>query len=226
MMPVGAARAARVSGGDAIPDSGDLHAQYDATELSLNDGDSVTTWADETGNGYDLTAGTAPTYEASSINSNPAVSFDGADDFLDVDFSALTQPNTIFAVIRTDSVGENERIWDSSNGENDHSFYGSGSAIDYAINAGVNLRNGPVDTNNHIFSVLYNGPSSLLRIDGSDAVSGDAGTSSLEGYRLASTINGRYSAITVGEILVYPQDKSGIQSNVEQYLSSKWGVAV
>jgi len=210
-----------------IPDSEDLHARYDATELALTDGDSVSTWADETGNGYDLTAGTAPSYQASEINSNPAVAFDKANsEFLDVDFSALSQPNTIFAVIRTDSVGENERIWDSSTGVNDHSFYGSGSPTDYAINAGVNLRDGAINTNNHIFTALYNGSSSVLRIDGSDAVSGDAGTTALDGYRLASLANGRYGSITVGEILIYPADKSSIQGDVESYLSDKWGVAI
>lgn len=72
-----------------------------ANSLSLNDGDPVTTWADQSGNGNDANQGTAgnkPLYKVNIINGLPAVLFDGSDDFMEI-LSITGQPCTIFLVV-------------------------------------------------------------------------------------------------------------------------------
>jgi len=209
------------------PDQNDLHARYDATEISLSDGSPVSTWTDQTGNGHDLTAGNAPTYQDNAINGLPAVAFDGSSNELTTAFSTLSQPNTIFAVFRYESLnsgvfeyfyhgmlnsGENALVVDKNN--------------DFVIRAGSNPRAGSADTNLHISSALYNS-TSILRLDGSQNFSGSAGSDGLDGFRVgARESSGEYGEVTVGEILIYPQDKSGIFSDVENFLSGKWGISV
>lgn len=52
------------------------------TITGLSDGDPVSTWLDESGNGTDATSSSAlrPTYQTSEINGLPVVRFDGTDD--------------------------------------------------------------------------------------------------------------------------------------------------
>lgn len=215
-----------------IPDSGDLHARYDATELSLNDGDPVSTWGDATGNGYALTEGAAPQYVASGLNGNPVVRFDGVDDFLTTTFSALSQPNSIFIVAQSQAAGEttsNKNVHASTNGSNTHALYvDNTSPVTWNMFAGSNLNSGVTeDENPHVFGELFNTTSSALRIDGTEAVSGDVGSQSLDGLTIGTNASqSNFGDFDIGEILVYPQDKSGIASDVESYLSGKWGITI
>ena len=56
----------------------------DASDLSLSDGASVTTWADKSGNAYDFTGSgsTAPIFKTSGRLGHKTVLFDGTDDFM------------------------------------------------------------------------------------------------------------------------------------------------
>lgn len=52
----------------------------------FNDGDAVTTWPDRSGNGYDVTQGTAgsrPLYKTNIFKGKPALLFDGVDDYFE-----------------------------------------------------------------------------------------------------------------------------------------------
>jgi len=207
-----------------------LHARWDATELSLSDGDSVTTWADATGNGFDLTDGGAPpTYQTSVINGNPVVRFNGVDDFLDVAFSDLSQPNTVYMVAQSaeSSPASYDEIHDSADDGNNRHNLGIDNG-NWAIYAGTIVRSSTAyDNNPHIFGELFNTTSSALRLDGSQIASGDVGSHALSGLTVGSYLSqATFAAIDVGEILIYPQDKSGIQSDIESYLSDKWGITI
>lgn len=213
----------------SIPAPGDLHARYDATNLSHAGGDSVSTWPDETGNGYDLTAGTAPTYQTGVISGKPVVRFNGTDQFLDVGFTALSQPNHIFAVFKfhsTPSTSENELIVDSG-ATHYHGLYNNGfDDNDWAIFAGSQVGTSTTaDTSPHIAGGLFDGASSEVRVDGSVVNTGDAGTNSLDGLVVGTDHSqSDFASVDVGEVLVYPQDKSDIADDVMQYLNDKWGV--
>jgi hypothetical protein len=177
-----------------------------------------------------LTAGASPTYNASDINGNPTVSFDGTDDFLDVAFSALSQPNHIFVVASFDSVksgGANSILFDSDNSTNRHSLYENGNGSWELVGGGL-VTDGSSDRNNHIFNALYNTTNSSFRIDGTSQLSGvDVGSESLDGFTVGDFPDGaNHADVQVGEILIYPQDKSSIEADVESYLSDKWGITV
>lgn len=213
----------------AIPDSGDLHAHYDASALSLSDGQSVSTWGDETGNGYDLTAGAAPTYRTSIINGNPVVRFDGVDDYLSVDFTALPQPNTIYIVAQlpTADGSQDDSFYDSNEGSIPNQHLYRNNVGTWNAFAGSQLNDGSIDSNAHIHGVKWDGVNTTIRIDGTEVVSGDAGGQSLDGLIMgANAIIGAFAEMDIGEMLIYPSDKSSIQSDIETYLSNKWGITI
>jgi hypothetical protein len=174
-----------------------LAAWYDASKITgLSDGAAVETWEDSSGNGNDVTQGTAderPTYQTSILNGLPVVRFDGIDDILSV-FATLAgaQPYTVYAVVahRSGSVTSNE------------GFCGGYAALPYlfvrqlatdafAIFAGT-IANGPnSDTDFHVFGGLFDGASSILDLDGSETVV-NAGTSAFG----AEFSIGGYTAVT------------------------------
>ena len=217
------------SSGPDIPDSGDLHARYDATQLGLSNNATVTTWADETANGYDLTTGNAPTYIANGINGNPVVRFDGVDDFLQTDWPDISQPNHIFIafqLVNVQTTTENV-IYDSFTSTNRHVFVQDGVSGGWTLFSGINLRGGSADGNPHIHSHLFNSSNTELREDGTDIFNGNSGGQSMDGITLGARVDGGIPTnVDIGEILVYPQDKSGIQTQVENYLGNKWGISI
>ena len=82
--------------GITLPDNTVAH--YDASKLSLNDGDTVSVWPDEQGdNDLDIQTG-SPTYVESGINGNPAIEFNGDGDALEGTGLSVTQPNTTYVV--------------------------------------------------------------------------------------------------------------------------------
>lgn len=213
---------------NAIPDSAIAH--YDATELSLSDGDSVSTWSDQTGNGYDLTAGTAPTYKTGIINGNPVVRFDGVDDFLDVAFSTISQPNHIFIVVQYRSVDStssgNQYTFDSDDSNNRELFRQFEG--NWGIFAGSNLFGSAADTSAHIGTALYNGSSSSLRIDGADDATGDAGADGLGGLTVgSSSSDSDFGPVDIGEIVVCDGELSTSDRDAEESrLAEKWGISI
>jgi len=214
--------------GPDIPDAGDLQVRYDATEISASDGDPISTWNDQTGNGFDLTAGNAPTFKTGVINGSPVVRFDGVNDFLNVDFGATeSQPNHIFILAqkRTSGNNDSEPVFDGFS--TDHLIRSENDGPFWNLFAGGNPDDGLDDTNVNIFSVLFDGANSEMRINGTVEISADAGTSGLDGVTLgANRAANQFGDYDIGEVLVYPQDKSSIVGDVESYLGEKWGVTV
>lgn len=74
----------------------------DASAITgLNNNDSVTTWADISGNGNDVTQSTGskkPTYQTNQINGLPAVVFDGVDDQLENSMSMAAGAKTLVVI--------------------------------------------------------------------------------------------------------------------------------
>lgn len=82
-------------------------ASYDARFISgLSDAGAVSSWSDQSGNGYTATQGTAanqPTYRVDVFGGQPSVRFDGSDDFLGHGADNTAQC-MIFAVAQTRSA--------------------------------------------------------------------------------------------------------------------------
>lgn len=97
--------------GGVLPNSlSDLKLWLKADALtSINDGETVTTWSDSSGNGYDLTQSNSsykPLYKTNILNSMPGIRFDGSNDSLQntafVNSAALTgdPPLSVFMVFK------------------------------------------------------------------------------------------------------------------------------
>lgn len=75
----------------------------------FNDGDAVTTWPDQSGNGYDVTQGTAgsrPLYKTNIFKGKPALLFDGTDDyFANTTSNPFTAgaARTVFGVLKSNT---------------------------------------------------------------------------------------------------------------------------
>ena len=98
-----------ISDGDSPEETIDTDpvAWYDATQLTLNDGDDVSAWPDRTGNDNNANQQRGdPTYVSAGIGGRPAVRFDGdGDGLLKSDFSAGDADEaTIFVVARYDAL--------------------------------------------------------------------------------------------------------------------------
>lgn len=218
------------SGGTTVPDSADLQAQYDAQALKLSDGDSVQTWGDESGNGNDLTAGTAPSYVASGINGNPSVRFNGVGEFLDVAWTAYSQPHHIYIVYQLQSVDDsaNEYLFDGETDTTRHSYAANSNGFWSIYADNTQEEDGSTDLNAHIAGLLYDGGGSKIRLDGIDESSGtNIGADDSSGLTVGSQQSQiGFAEVDVGEILVYPKDKTAVEADIDQYLSDKWGVSV
>jgi hypothetical protein len=212
------------------PPVGGYYAWYDATQIAaVADGTVLTNWPDLSGNSRHLNdhVGT-PTYykttTAKLINGNPTVYFN-KDGFMrsTVAFSQ-SQPVTVFIVARLD---------DPTFTSHTLILYGtdvvlfSNSTGHWTIQNNTNVTDGSSDLNFHVFAALYNGVSSLLRADGTQILTGDAGSNGFAGNVLyVGALNA--SATTpwqgpVGEMIIYPSGLTTPQiQSVESYLTAKW----
>jgi hypothetical protein len=214
--------------GQGIPDSGLVH-RYDATELTLKDGESVSTWADSSGS-EDATAVNAPTFRTSGINGNPSVKFvDSSNHYLNVDFSSsISQPLEYFAVVDLSNNSFSQDYIDgfSQNVRTRFSYYSDS----FELKAGnaVQFGSSPPTTPT-IATSIFDGGSSELRLNGSGQGTVDVGTNGLDGLHIGTRIGGTNTSINgyLGEILVYDPAVSGYsRSDVESYLSNKWGISL
>lgn len=86
---------------------------FDADSLGLANDAAVTSWADLSGQGRDLTTAAAPTFKTNQLNGKPGVLFDGGDDYLThlAGASFVTGKEiTVFAVYRRLSNISNARV--------------------------------------------------------------------------------------------------------------------
>lgn len=149
----------------ALPVTGDLVMHLDAGQIVATDGDPVATWADVSGAGNDATqatAGAQPTFVAANpaFNDYATVSFDGTDDYLNLDGSIITVDNfTLFIVGNFDVIndgGQHYFISAQGGSGNDrlrvaHYSWGSGFMTRIGNTGDRNL--GPINTDAAVIAV-------------------------------------------------------------------------
>lgn len=221
----------RHAGGDyglgvtGIPDSEDLQAHYDASNLT-----SVDPWGAEVG--PDLSTTGEPTVISGEKNGKNVVRYDGTDDGHSGSFaSAVSQPVQIFGVFALRSQdGTNANYFFASTGNsNKRAALGENSAKDLFIHAGgSNVDDGASDLNWHVANIYLDGSNSTLRLDGSQVASGGAGSGNYEGVSLGwlEWNSGNYTNVDIGEYFSYPQDKRSVESDAERYLADKWDITI
>lgn len=208
-----------------------LELWLDANKITgLDDGDPLTTWSDQSGNGNDVTQSTSakkPTYKTSIINGRSIVRFDGTDDYLKASAFTLVQPEHLFIVLKVLGGSTNDVIHDGNT--LDRMVGQQRSAVknynQYAGNFGAVVTLGD---DFRIINSLFNGASSNVSLDGGSDNTGDVGSNDAAGFSLGANGNeAAHSQIDVAEFLIYSVELSITnQGRVERYLGARYGIAL
>jgi hypothetical protein len=205
-------------------DTTDLVARFAARALNLSAGAAVTSWPVLEGSaGGGFTIAGAPTFRTSGAIEY--VETDGVDDALSF-VSARTQPFTTILVARTFALTSGLTLFGSTSGSTALSTIGitSGNFVAYA---GSNLTGTAADYGWHVFSVVYNGASSSLRIDGVEVATGNPGSNTSAGIRHgANSSLSSFFRIGVCESIHYTGAKDDtFLDAVEAELMSAYGIS-
>lgn len=198
------------------------------------DGDLVGGWLDQSGNGHHVTQANAakkPDLRLAAQNSLPVLRFEtSVKNLLSSVWTATAQPDHIFCVAKASTTTAQRHAVDGrdfthrrilghipSGGDKWWAFCGAG------ITGSID------DSDWHIFTLLANGASSVLRVDGADDVTGNAGANGLNGISIGSHYDQASNPWIgdVSEVLVYTPSLANKDRNaVESYLAAKWGIAL
>lgn len=219
-----------------------LELWLDASAITgLSDGDPVTTWEDQSSNGFDATQATAdnkPTYQTNELNGKPVVRFDGTNDLLSTSSVSVVGDDgtwTVFAVSDLTGGTGAQTIVDHDNLTRIAQFlrYSAGSAQAIAFNEAGGAF---TDSESHGagFDVISSVRSALAvqvfvngTSGGSTATTGIA-ISGSEIVRIGSRgASGAHLAGDIAEVLIYSAALSTADREaVEEYLASKYGITL
>lgn len=197
-----------------------------------SDGASVAAWSDSVA-GRSLSQATGskqPTIRKidREFNDRPSVVFDGVNDFLQGTFGATyAQPYTLVFVLAfghpdsSGGIGTRTAVAGEAGGIGPFSLSNFGGG--WTVYAGANLV--PATNPNEIAHVLVvesNGASSVIRLDGAQISTGDAGANSLSGLTLGAQFNDtEWAKVAIAEVMVY----NAALSAAETALVEDWAMA-
>jgi hypothetical protein len=184
---------------------------------------TIEKWNDLSGNGNDLTStgpGTEPNLLSSYLNGHDCGDFVDNTDFSQSAGSlGLTQPFTFWMVLEADAASATAN-YINSGGAGPFAqlgIYNQGGSDKWYMRAGGST----FDTSPHYFVVLYNGASSYMRIDGSEVVSGSAGSN---GFGIISIGQGSIDG-NICEAGATDDALTGTElTNLESYLADRYGL--
>lgn len=213
----------------ALPFTTGLAAWYDASQISgVADGASLTSWPDLSGNGITLsTARTVyPTFykttSAFLVNGLPSVLMGASAGIGTASLGGIgisAQPDTVFLVFKLSGlVSGNSRVYDCAGGS--RQLFEADSTNQYGLFAGANATGGTTALGVHYVTAIYNGASSVMRVDGVNiTLSGSPGTNNVTGPLLGGgSLNGQIceAALFSGAL------SSANYGSIESYLAAKW----
>src|SRR5262245_53782468 len=227
------ARTSQAGGGArAIPFTvAGLVAWYDASRETAADGTAMATITDRSGLGHDATQGTGslqPVLKTNILNGLPVYRGDGTDDYVSAAF-ALVEPVTVFAVAMQRATGGANQWLHYGNNTNTMGWFANASSVSWRMFAGSIVTIGNGDTTSfHRTCALFNGASSLGRIDDNADVGVNPGANNNpSGVFLFARFPGGIEAgqWDIAEVLVYAASVSSADRNtLMAYLKTKWGL--
>jgi hypothetical protein len=206
----------------AVLDSAIAH--FDATELSLNDGDPVTTWADQSDANNDLSANGGPTYVENVQNGLPNVRYDGVDDE-HVNTSLQPAPPFAFFIVYAapSSDSNNSIIRDSGN----RGLQTSPSTKWFSIDGDNLTLNISAPYSHLIVTVTVDSAGDMATYRNGTSVATGTGMPQMNDFYVGSAAGGQFGECDIGELVVYDEDISAThRQGVENGLADKWGITL
>ena len=212
-----------------------LIAWFDATDISTitKDGSNlVSVWADKMGtSAYNLaqaTSGDKPTWVDDDRNGRDVINFGApAGAYMQTDFGlTLAQPYTIVTAWVFAANDSTERVgYDSNDSSNRAIFIKNSTASSWRIHAGADLSftDATIPTNWGYSVGVFNGASSEIRINGSSAATGNAGSDSFTPMTVGTDRNaGTPWEQKIMHVLIYNKAlSSGEIAELETWLDSE-----
>lgn len=201
-------------------------AWYDFSLLAGADGSAISTFNDGSGNAHTLTQATGtlqPLVKAgvNGINSLKVAQFDGVDDSMNTASFSFNQPFVVYGVI-TGGAASVVRFWTDGNLAVRCGYDNTPAPNVFGGNTLATVASAPI-ANPKVMTTVFNGASSLVRVDGTQVESGDigAGNGTIGMYvgsagSIAQWWNGK-----IGELLIAPG--SSVSTAYEAALKTKWG---
>jgi hypothetical protein len=203
-------------------DATTLFQNSNGTTAAAADGDPVGYWGNKASagqNAIQATAGKRPTLQTAERNGKNIVRFAGTDDTLTATLSAtLSQPVTVWVVALRVDTGF---VFSSEGGS--FAFHGANTRIAAGTTL-IDVTTTP--TNWNVYTLIYNGASSVIRSSGAQRIAGDAGTNALAtNFHIGSNVNFNFWVTAdIAEIIVAATLPSAtLITQVETYLATKWG---
>jgi len=210
-------------------------AHFDATQLSLADGDPVNTWPDQI-SGNDATDVNPPTFKSSGIGGLGSIEFDGSNDEMTAPIGTYSQPITFAVVMNPDNV--NSAVL-NSDGSNifEVQVRPTSSKDEHFIEDASSLGRIDTDPTNPIEQVeifAVNFPTVTVRRNGTDITiqgtptfSGNPNNVNLEDLIIGSRGGTQFFQGELSELLVYDSFLTTSEINDEETrLSNKYGISI
>ena len=204
---------------------------YDASLVSGNDGDLISSLPDQSGHGYNLTAsGTArPTLKLALAGGKNILRFNGSTSTMNTGAQTLAQPLTLFMVAIMQAHNNQGYLCDGiesgSNGCALEEIDANGTmqavaSASYSIQGNTTMPLGKL----FIIEAVFSGTNSVLRYNNIE-LTGNTGTNAPSGFTVGSYKGGTtyLTQIDVCEAIIYSDAKSAAnRTDIRNYLQMKW----
>ena len=217
---------------------GDVPSNFTVSNFKILGNGFVETWYDQSDNGNDavqIDTGKQPKIVSSGSlltqGSRACINFDGSDDCLNKETytqGALSQPNTAFAVAKLDAYTDsNRKIFDGdvNTARNMLQLNTAGNG-QFAHFAGTVAATGEdADANRHLFTCLFNGAASRLRIDTTQKSTANAGTNTMNGIVIGANHDTAQNFWDgdIQEVIIFNSNQTSnfdaIEGNINSYYS-------
>jgi hypothetical protein len=238
------------SGPGGVGNSSNMGLWLKAHTISENDGTSISSWADASGNANNAAQATAiyrpQFYSTSSMNSMPVVRFDKTDDYLRIENAAIfsgTVGVTWFAATRL--LEFSSSLWPiiskrTNTSNANYSFFAFTNERMYldieSNNNRFNTSTSVSNNNNYLMGFSYDGsksnPRSKILMNGS-VTTGNENNTTLSNANHPLTIgainegDGRHSSFELGEIMHFNYALTDVEiAIVSNYLSAKYNLGI
>jgi len=208
-------------------DAASLFTDTARTTPVASDTDVIKGVTDKSGNAKHLSEATnGPAYKLALQNGKSGALFDGTNDLLTSAAITQAQPNTILLVGRivVDEAGSSTELVDGTGSR--QIIYKDVSSAKWSFYAGTAITAGNItaDTSYHVHYVVFNGASSVYRLDrAAEFASVNPNTGSLSPIVFGTDAT-RFYNTEIGEFLMYNSALSSTdRDSLEAALKAKWG---